>query len=232
MVQIHLFSMCLQKTFWLPLIKKKMGPLAFPWDKFRQVASWESLHFFPYSWEQISMPIWCFSRGLMEKGRMCAQPQALINWAHILLSFLFSLLKTGTIAGEPEDTLRTLDLSWRGVLAQYQTDPFLTLLRAQQQHLPPAPPDSPFLRDLHLLRLPSVFLPSAHQDAKRVGRWGGACSVPYQLLLPSLPSVHLLKAFSILQWRPLRSRTNPLGSYQVKGTLRLYGPSWDHRAIY
>lgn len=139
MVQIHLFSMCLEKTFWLPLIKKKMGPLAFPWDKFRQVASWESLHFFPYSWEQISMPIWCFSRGLMEKGRMCAQPQALINWAHILLSFLFSLLKTGTIAGEPEDTLRTLDLSWRGVLAQYQTDPFLTLLRAQQQHLPPAP---------------------------------------------------------------------------------------------
>lgn len=91
MVQIHLFSMCLEKTFWLPLIKKKMGPLAFPWDKFRQVASWESLHFFPYSWEQISMPIWCFSRGLMEKGRMCAQPQALINWAHILLSFLFFL---------------------------------------------------------------------------------------------------------------------------------------------
>ena len=46
---------------------------------------------------------------------MCAQPQALINWGHSLLSFLFSLLKTGTIAGELEDTLRTLDVSWRDV---------------------------------------------------------------------------------------------------------------------
>lgn len=53
--------------FWLPLIKKKMGPLAFPQDKFRQVAFRESPP--PILGAKYKCPLRAFNRlnGVMEE---------------------------------------------------------------------------------------------------------------------------------------------------------------------
>lgn len=171
-----------------------------------------------------------FSTGLMEQWKMCTQPPALINWVHFLIFFPPLILKTGArLALELHATLRSLDLSReRWVLAQYRIDHRLPL-RSELINSWASP--TPQVEE----SLKSSFSvpPCAHQDARRVGRWGaGESPFPLSYSLPNLLPSPLVGGALNSARMATEEQSNPLARCQVKGALRLLGPDWDHRAIY